>query len=154
MGGFLCNYCTLFRDKFQIDNFSFPFFLLSWYNGSMKITIKATGLELTPSIQEYAEKRVESLEKFIHTNSGSVLAQIEVGMISRHHKSGDIFRAEVNVSVNGEVLYAWAEKDDLYASIDEMHNKMERELASRKDKKINLMKRGETVVKKILRRAK
>jgi putative sigma-54 modulation protein len=120
----------------------------------MKITIKVTGLELTPSIQEYAEKRVESLEKFIHTNSESALAQIEVGMVSRHHKSGDIFRAEVKLSVDGQVLYAEAEKDDLYASIDEMHDKMERELVSLKNKKKSLTKRGEAVVKKILRRSK
>ncbi|MCK9352052.1 MAG: ribosome-associated translation inhibitor RaiA [Candidatus Paceibacterota bacterium] len=116
----------------------------------MKITIKATGLELTPSIQAYAEKRVESLEKFLRDGSENVLAQIEVGVISRHHKTGEIFRAEAKISAGKSVVYAEAQKEDLYAAIDEMQAKMERELISLKNKKIKLAKKGETAVKKIL----
>jgi putative sigma-54 modulation protein len=120
----------------------------------MKITIKATGLDLTPSIKEYVEKRTETLAKFLHTDSDAVLAEIEIGMTSRHHKSGNVFRAEINISFEGKTLYAESQKDDLYAAIDEMKDKMERECVSLKNKRRTLAKKGEAVIKKIIRRAR
>ena len=101
----------------------------------MKITIKATNLELTPAIQEYAEKKVGTLEKFFRANSETILAAIELGVTTNHHKSGDIFRAELNLSdsASSEQFYAEAEKDDMYAAIDEMKDKAERECLSLKD---------------------
>ena len=139
-----------FEKKFKL-RYPFPFFVRIAIIAYMKTTIKATGLELTPSIKEYAIKRVESLEKFIRVNAEGSLGQVEVGMVSRHHKAGDIFRAELNLSVDGEILYAEAQKDDLYAAIDEMHAKAERELIAMKNKKIKSAKRGEASVKKIMR---
>lgn len=119
----------------------------------MKINIKATNLELTPAIQDYAEKKIQSLEKFFRSNSNTVFAAIELGITSHHHKSGDIFRAELNLSdtATGEHHYAEAEKDDLYAAIDEMKDKAERECVSLKDKKLSLVKRGASRIKKMLR---
>jgi len=119
----------------------------------MKITIKATNLELTPSIRDYAEKKVESLEKFLHPNEENVLAAIELGLTNNHHKSGDIFRAELQLSdvATGEKFYAEAERDDLYAAIDEMKDKAERECLSWKKKKLSLIKRGAGRLKNMLR---
>jgi putative sigma-54 modulation protein len=120
----------------------------------MKITIKATGLALTPAIQEYVEKRIEGLDKFMHVDSTNLLVQVEVGVTTRHHKTGDIFRAEVKLLIDGKDLYAEAQKEDLYAAVDEMHDKIERELVSLKNKKKVLAKKGDVALKKIIHRAK
>jgi putative sigma-54 modulation protein len=119
----------------------------------MKINTKATNLELTPAIQDYAEKKVQSLEKFLQPDGENVLAAIEIGVTTHHHKSGDIFRAELNLSniATGEQFYAEAEKDDLYAAIDEMKDKAERECLTLKKKKLTLIKRGAARIKGILR---
>jgi len=133
---------------------AFPFFFLSafWYNENMKISIKTTNLELTPAIREYVEKKLPSLEKFFRPNSESVLAAIEIGMTTNHHKSGNIFRAEVNLSdtATGGQFYAEASKDDLYVAIDEMKKKIDRECSSLKNKKSDKEKRGASRVKKML----
>ncbi len=119
----------------------------------MKIIIKATNLEVTPSIRDYAEKKIESLGKFLGPNRENVLAAIELGITNNHHKSGDIFRAEVHLSdvATGEQFYAEAEKDDLYAAIDEMKDRAERECLTLKKKKLSLIKRGAGRLKKMLR---
>ena len=100
------------------------------------------------------EKRVLSLEKFIHDNTDNIRAEVEVGKTSNHHKSGDIFRAEAHILFKGQEIFVVAEKDDLYASIDEMRAKAERECTTQKDKKLTLVKRGSAQIKKMLRRLK
>lgn len=116
----------------------------------MNINIKTVNISLTPAIKEYVEKKIISLEKFIHDSPENIRAEVEVGKVSNHHKSGDIFRAEARVVFKGREIYVVAEKDDLYASIDEMKAKVERECTTLKDKKLTLLKRGRAQVKKIL----
>lgn len=120
----------------------------------MNINIKSTNISLTPAIKDYVEKKVLSLEKFIHDDAKNVRVEVEVGKTSNHHKSGDIFRAEACISFKGQEIYVVAEKDDLYASIDEMRAKAERECTTQKDKKLTLVKRGSAQIKKMLRRLK
>lgn len=108
-------------------------------------------MEMTPAIREYVEKRVSSLEKFIPDNKDLLLAEVEVGTTTNHHKTGDIFRAELNLSTGGKNIYAEAEKDDLYSAIDEMRDIAERECVSRKGKRETLAKRGASQIKKMLR---
>lgn len=120
----------------------------------MNINIKSTNISLTSAIQEYVEKKVRSLEKFIHDNTENIRVEVEVGKTSNHHKSGDIFRAEARISFKGQEIYVVAEKDDLYASIDEMRAKAERECTTEKDKKLTLVKRGAAQIKKILHRSR
>ena len=118
----------------------------------MNINIKTTNISLTPAIKDYVEKKVLSLEKFIHDSPENVRAEVEVGKISNHHKSGDIFRAEAKLAFKRKEIYVVAEKDDLYASIDEMRAKAERECVALKDKKQTLAKRGAAKIKKLLHR--
>ena len=118
---------------------------------SMRAQIKATEMALTPAIKDYAEKKVLSLEKFFK-GSGEVLAQIEVGKTTRHHKSGNVFRAEISIRADGQNYYAVSEKDDLYAAIDEVKDEMAHEIVSSKSKKETLFRRGGAKIKAMLKR--
>src|SRR3990167_6985227 len=85
----------------------------------MKINIKATGIELTQAISNYAYKKISSIEKYLDKKSGpDLVAQVEVGRSTRHHKTGNIFRAEVHITGAGLDLYAVSAMEDLYAAID------------------------------------
>ncbi len=117
----------------------------------MRINIKATNLELTNAISDYVEKRVASLEKFVDKNDESAIAQVEVGKSTKHHQSGDIFRAEINLHIAGKDLRAVAEKDNLYSAIDEAKDEMTREITSHKDRKRTLIRRGGARIKDFLR---
>ncbi len=116
----------------------------------MKINIKATGIELTGAISEYVEKKVSSLDKYLESNQDAVI-QVEVGKSTHHHKSGDVFRAEIHIQGAGLNLYADSEQSDLYAAIDLVRDDMVRNLTQSKGKKETLARRGGRMVKGVLR---
>ncbi len=116
----------------------------------MKINLKATNISITPAISEYIEKRTQSLEKFFRGVDG-ILLNIEVGKTTRHHKSGDIFRAEIHINANGEEYYASAETEDLYASIDKVKDEIVHELTSKRKKALRLFRKGSTKIKNMLK---
>ena len=118
----------------------------------MKTNIKANSISLTPAISEYVEIKVNSLEKFFqNTNADEVLVNVEVARTTRHHKSGDIFRAEIQIKSSGQEYYASADKDDLYAAIDEVKDEIVRSVTSRRKKFISFVRRGGLRAKEIIK---
>ncbi|MFA6269952.1 MAG: ribosome-associated translation inhibitor RaiA [Candidatus Paceibacterota bacterium] len=116
----------------------------------MKINTKATAITLTPSISEYIGKKINMLDKFFKEQD-EVLVNIEVGKISKHHKSGEIFRAEIQVVSGGQTYYAESETEDLYASIDEVKDLIVYELTSSRKKALRLFRRGGAKIKELLK---
>ena len=84
----------------------------------LKTNIKTTNITLTPAISDYLAKKLEVLEKYPQVSKHEVVAQVEVGKITEHHRSGDIFRAEIHLVGSGLDFYAVSEESDLYAAID------------------------------------
>jgi putative sigma-54 modulation protein len=100
----------------------------------MRITeIKATNIDLTDAIRDYAEKRVMSLEKICERYSPCDVA-VEVGKTSQHHQKGDVFFSEFNLTIPGDLLRATSTKDDLYAAIDDCKDELKRQLVDRKER--------------------
>ena len=69
------------------------------------------------------------------------LKPILVGQDTQHHRKGDIFRAEVNLTVDGK-LYAPKGREDVYIAIDEVHNELKRQIISLKEKELKKIRRG------------
>jgi len=116
----------------------------------MKINIKGTKIELTAAIESYIKKKIGGVEKFITMHAGEeIRAEVEIGKTTKHHHSGDIFRAEVNLSIHGKQFRATSEKSDLYAAIDDARDELVRELNSSKDKERTMFRRGATAIKKL-----
>ena len=87
----------------------------------MNITTTGINIELTPAIQDYAEKRIaKGIVKYA-TDAGVVT--ITVGKTTNHHKNGDVFVAEATVQTPlGNVYNATSEKADLYEAIDDLRD--------------------------------
>ncbi len=120
------------------------------YNKNMKLNIKATNIELTPAISAYVEKKLVGIEKFLGENTGAV-AQVEVGKSTQHHRSGDIFRAEVHITGGGADHYAVSEQSDLYAAIDVVKDELVRSMNHEKGKRFARTRRGARMVKEMMR---
>lgn len=118
----------------------------------MNINIKATTIELTPAIKAYVEEKVAMLGKLIDPADTSAHADVEVGQTTKHHQSGDVFRAEINLHVAGANLRAESERDDLYAAIDEAKDELMRQLRKEKTKRTDLVRRGGLALKQMLHR--
>lgn len=110
----------------------------------MNIIIKGSHIEISPAIEAYVTKKLKTLEKFLDENSR---VQADLGKTSNHHKSGDIFKAEFNVSDKGQHSRVSVENEDLYSAIDMAQDELFDVLASKKDKKKTLWRKGAQTIK-------
>jgi putative sigma-54 modulation protein len=115
----------------------------------MNINIKATNMELTGAISDYVNKRLASLEKF--SKNTEITGYVEVGKTTNHHKQGDVFKAELDININGDKFFAMSEQSDLYAAIDDAKEEISRKIKNNKDRKQTLFKRGASSVKKMIK---
>lgn len=116
----------------------------------MKINLKTKNFSLTPSIKNYLEKKLNSLDKFLPNNE-SIFADVDLSKTTKHHQKGDVFRAEVNLRLPGRLVRASAIKWDLMVAIDAAKDDILKEIKTNKEKNISLKKYGGRLFKKILR---
>ncbi|KND51114.1 MAG: hypothetical protein AB198_01695 [Parcubacteria bacterium C7867-003] len=118
----------------------------------MNIKIRSINFDLTEAIEEYVNKKASSLEKFLQNKEGA-LCEVEIGRTTKHHNSGDIFKAEINIMIpGGKQVYAMAEEAELYTAIDIVRDEAERVIVSQKNKRDTLFRRGSARVKNLLKR--
>ncbi len=117
----------------------------------MKINIKATGIELTPAISGYAQKKIASIEKYLDKGMVDIVAQVEVGRSTRHHKAGNVFRAEVHIIGGGLDLYAVSEREDLYAAIDDVRDEIVHSAVQLRGKRETLTRKGAEIIKNVMK---
>ena len=115
----------------------------------MRINIKATGIELTPAISQYVEKKISALGKYVR--NADAIAQVEVGRSTQHHKTGEVFMAEVHLTGAGLDLYAVSEHSDLYAAIDLVKDEIARSAVQQKGRREALHRRGARAIKNMIR---
>lgn len=117
----------------------------------IKKTIKGTNISLTPAIESAVDKAVQLLEKYIDQNDTSGLAEIEVGRTTNHHRTGDIFRAEINFHSRLGSFRAESEKEDLYVAIIAAKDELVESLRSKRSKRIDFIRKSGLKFKNMLR---
>jgi ribosomal subunit interface protein len=117
----------------------------------ININIKATGIELTPALKTYVQEKMKSLGKFIDARA-AVQADVEIGQTTHHHHSGQIFRCEINLTLNGDLLRVDRQEGDLYAAIDVAKDELLDQVRSHKDKKTKTERRGARMFKGFLQK--
>lgn len=91
----------------------------------MAINVRGKNLDITPALKDYVEKRVSKVTKYFDkTGDISVILKVEKG---RH-------QVEVTVPVNGILLRGEESTPDMYASIDQVVDKLERQIEKHKTK--------------------
>jgi putative sigma-54 modulation protein len=96
----------------------------------MHLDIKAKNLELTPSIKEYIEAKIDSLSKFIEKweKTGSVVADFELARTTNHHHKGEVFYAEINIVLGGKLLRAEHSGSEAHEVIDKVKDTIKEEI--------------------------
>ncbi|MFA4942758.1 MAG: ribosome-associated translation inhibitor RaiA [Patescibacteria group bacterium] len=102
----------------------------------MQVKIKASKIELTEAIQNYINEKVSMLDKYLnHVDVLNCDFEIEKSVGGQH--KGDIFRAEINLQVPGEILYVEKTESDLYKAIDKVKDHLAEVIKKYKEKKID-----------------
>jgi ribosomal subunit interface protein len=103
----------------------------------MKTNITTKNFELTPSIKEYIEEKMDYLDKFTGdwASLGGVELDFEAGRTTNHHNKGDVYYAEANLKVPGKMIRAQKNGDDLHAAIDAVKEVLAEEIKEYKERK-------------------
>ncbi|MEK7658059.1 MAG: ribosome-associated translation inhibitor RaiA [Patescibacteria group bacterium] len=117
----------------------------------MKIIIKATKLVLDPTIREYIETKIGSLNRFIKRfeDKSDIKTEVEIARTTRHHRHGNVFYAEVNLYLPKKILRAEHSDWDIRVAIDKVKDKLQQEIEKYKG-----IKRGITRKKNVELREK
>ncbi len=114
----------------------------------MQINIKGTVLTLTPSLRAYIEKKLGTLSRFLKNLEveGETEMKVEVARTTRHHRHGEVFMAEANLSLPGKMLRAVEYASDARMAVDSVKDKLQLEIEKYKAKTIK-RSRGRRSVK-------
>ena len=96
----------------------------------MQLNISGHHIELTDALKDYVASKLEKLER--HSDQ---ITRTEV--ILKVDKQRQI--AEATIHVTGGDINAKAEHDDMYAAIDQMVDKLDRQLLKHKEKQVERM---------------
>ena len=105
----------------------------------MRVNLKTTNFDLTPSVEMMAEKKlilpVKKLLVKIDPKS-DVIFDIELGRVTKHHAKGKIWRAGAQISLPGlkNMLRAEAIAESLAEAVNLAKNEITQEIKKYKEK--------------------
>lgn len=100
----------------------------------MKFTLKAKNTQVTEPLQDYIEKRFSRLDKYFADNDLNATVTLVV--------EREIHRVEAMISLKNYILRAEEKSNDMYASIDGVVDKLERQIHKYKTK-VNRRSKGQ-----------
>jgi len=90
----------------------------------MKLIVQGKGINLTDDVINYAEKRFSTAERFFENIQEANL------IIS---KERGLFKSEVTISMSGTVIRGESRTQDIYSSIDDVLDKIKRQIKKYKE---------------------
>lgn len=91
----------------------------------MQLNVTGHHVDMTESLQNYVETKMEKIERhFDNVTNVHVILSVE----KQRHK------AEATIHVTGANIFADSENDDMYAAIDALIDKLDRQVKKHKDK--------------------
>jgi putative sigma-54 modulation protein len=94
----------------------------------MNIIVTGRHLEITPALKTYAEKKISRFDRYLSNISEAV---VTITVEKYRHK------AEVLLKVDGVLIQAEGITGDVYSSIDEVAEKLERQIKKYKEKLVS-----------------
>ncbi|WP_298138855.1 ribosome-associated translation inhibitor RaiA [Acidiferrobacter sp.] len=99
----------------------------------MDITVSGQQVEITPPLRDYAVEKVGRIQRhFDHAITADVVLHVEKKR----------YTAEANVRAKGTVVHADAAAEDMYAAIDLLTDKLDRQILRHKEKVTNQHRSG------------
>jgi putative sigma-54 modulation protein len=94
----------------------------------MQINISGRHIDLTPAIKNYIDSKLDRLERH-HDRITSTNVILSVDKLRQ--------KAEATIHVSGKDFFADSESEDLFAAIDLLADKLDRQLIKHKEKMRN-----------------
>ncbi|MEM0955322.1 MAG: ribosome-associated translation inhibitor RaiA [Pseudomonadota bacterium] len=91
----------------------------------MEITISGHHVDVTPALHDYVMSKFERLERHFDQITNTDVTLIVEKLVQK---------AEARIHVSGADIFADAESEDMYAAIDQLADKLDRQLIKHKEK--------------------
>lgn len=91
----------------------------------MQITVSGHHVDVTPALRDYVNSKLSRLQRHFD-NITTTAVTLTVDKL--------VQKAEATVHVAGADLFATSESDDMYAAIDALADKLDRQLIKHKEK--------------------
>nr|MBO2479835.1 ribosomal subunit interface protein [Bacillota bacterium] len=88
----------------------------------MRYLVRGDNVEVTPALQDYAEKKLSRLEKYFDGESYDGIVQVTMRIVRNEHV------VEVTVPMPNLLLRAEVKHEDMYAAVDLAVDKLERQV--------------------------
>ena len=96
----------------------------------MNLTISGHHLEVTPAIREYVQTKLERITRhFDHVIDIAVIPSID-NLTEKEKRQ----KAEINLRLPGQTVHVESLSQDLYAAIDTLIDKLDRQVMKYKDR--------------------
>ena len=94
----------------------------------MQLSVTGHHVEVSAPLRNYVTSKIEKIERhFDHVSDVHCILTVE----KLRHK------AEATINVNGGTIYADATEEDMYAAIDGLVDKLDRQIKKRKEKLVD-----------------
>ena len=99
----------------------------------MQLHVKGKNLEVTDSIRDYAERKLQKLDRRVHE-----LTRVEIELAVEHNpRIAESQVAEATVHLKGHTLRARQAARDMKSAIDELVDKLVRQVRDIHDKRVD-----------------
>jgi len=102
----------------------------------VEVAVKGRNISVTEALERHAREKVERVHKFFDDERSDTRAEVEL-VHQRNSSIPDPDVAEVTLFINGSVLKARESSEDMYASIDRMSDKLERQVKRYRGRQID-----------------
>lgn len=101
----------------------------------MKIQIKGRNVMVTDALHEYAEEKLSRLQRYLQEHHTDEVSRVELELMVEKNKSiANPQVAEATVFTRGPVIRAKESSTDMYASIDLVADKLQRQVKRYRDR--------------------
>jgi putative sigma-54 modulation protein len=100
------------------------------------VMVKGRNMSVTEALERYAFEKVERIRKFFDDERSVSRAEVEL-IHERNPSNSEPEVAEATLFINGAVLKAREASEDMYASIDRMSDKLERQVRRYRGRQID-----------------
>jgi putative sigma-54 modulation protein len=98
---------------------------------TVSVTVQGHDLTISPRLQTYIEKKLSKLDRYL---SSVTEARMDLAQAKSARSATDRFVAQLTVPIRGAVLRAEERKDDIFAAVDAVLDKMHRQIKRYKGK--------------------
>ena len=113
----------------------------------MELKIKATGaVVLTDELKDFVTEKLSKVGTLL-AEDPTALAEVELATTAGGARTGDVFRAEINISFSNTLARAEAVKDTLHGALDRAVAEVWREVKKSRGKHRSLARQGAAHVK-------